>query len=51
MHRLSVLKHLNETSIERQRWINAIQDHINYSTHYLWGVEQSLDDGDYGKLR
>lgn len=32
-----------------QRWMNGIQEHINYSTHYLWGIEKSSDADDYGK--
>lgn len=30
--------------------MNGIQEHVNYSTHYLWGIEKCSETDDYGKL-
>ncbi|XP_037046475.1 oxysterol-binding protein-related protein 1 isoform X2 [Bradysia coprophila] len=46
-HRLSIIKFTEDSSIERQRWLNGIQEHVNYSTHYLWGIEKPSETDDY----
>lgn len=29
-----------------QKWVNALQEHAAYSSHYLWGGEQRRADSD-----
>lgn len=45
VHRLSVLSNMGEKAqLERQKWINAFQEHAAYSSHYLWGIEKSRSE-------
>lgn len=50
VHRLSVLSSLGEKAqVERQKWINAFQEHAAYSSHYLWGMERSRSEEEHGE--
>lgn len=50
VHRLSVLSSLGEKAqVERQKWINAFQEHAAYSSHYLWGMERSRSEEEQGE--
>jgi oxysterol-binding protein-related protein 1/2 len=43
VHRLSVLcQNVNNDNeqIDRQKWINAFNEHAAYSSHYLWGLDK-----------
>lgn len=30
--------------------MNGIQEHVNYSTHYLWGIEKCSETDDYANI-
>lgn len=41
LHRLGVVVSNGESAqVERQRWINAFNEHAAFSAHYLWGLEK-----------
>ena len=50
LHRLSVVSNDEKAPVERQKWINAFQEHSAYSSHYLWGEDANRvdSDDDYG---
>lgn len=51
VHRLSVLSNMGEKAqVERQKWINAFQEHSAYSSHYLWGIDKVRPEEEYGGL-
>lgn len=40
IHRLCVLNNGELAQVERQKWINAFNEHAAFSAHYLWGLEK-----------
>lgn len=40
IHRLCVLNNGELAQVERQKWINAFNEHSAFSAHYLWGLEK-----------
>lgn len=47
IHRLCVISNSGELSqVERQKWINAFNEHAAYSAHYLWGVQKRSNSDD-----
>lgn len=54
VHRFCVVNNGELSQVERQKWINAFNEHAAYSSHYLWGVDKrcSSDDeiGEKGDL-
>lgn len=40
IHRLCVLNNGELSQVERQKWINAFNEHAAFSAHYLWGLEK-----------
>lgn len=45
-HRLSVVSTDENVQVERQKWINMLQEHAAYSSHYLWGGGKRSSDSD-----
>lgn len=52
-HRLSIVTSNEKTQVQRQKWINAFQEHAAYSSHYLWGVDKTGPDSEeeYGMCK
>lgn len=50
-HRLSIVSSSEKTQVQRQKWINAFQEHAAYSSHYLWGEDKGRTDSEeeYGR--
>lgn len=46
VHRLSVLNNGDTAQVDRQKWVNAFQEHAAYSSHYLWGIDKRRSDSD-----
>ncbi|XP_037911232.1 oxysterol-binding protein-related protein 1 isoform X2 [Hermetia illucens] len=47
VHRLSVISNRDVSpQVERQKWVNAFQEHAAYSAHYLWGLEKRKSESD-----
>lgn len=46
MHRLSVVCNDEMAQVERQKWVNALQEHAAYSSHYLYGDQRRADSDD-----
>lgn len=46
IHRLSVLNNGENAQVDRQKWVNAFQEHSAYSSHYLWGIDKRRSDSD-----
>lgn len=40
IHRLCVVSNGELSQVERQKWINAVNEHAAFSAHYLWGLEK-----------
>lgn len=45
-HRLSVVSNDEKAQVQRQKWINAFQEHAAYSSHYLWGIDKRRSDSE-----
>lgn len=45
-HRLSVVSTDEKAQVQRQKWINAFQEHAAYSAHYLWGIDKRRSDSE-----